>query len=250
MVLFKSNTGVLYAKNFFTVCLSVFLFANPLSAHHAREYIVITSYETGNRGDLLAGLSYDRASKGEFYDWEITPALLYSLTDRIMFETHTHFKKEKGLDMFWEAFTIGSQLKLSQAEDTFFDLGLNLSFEFPTSQSREKIDGERLMESRLIFSKELPRDVNICWNLICEQVLENDKETTLSLGMGTKTVIMKNLEGGVEIMGVLESESAWEMIVGRYYSVNEKTVLKGGFGLGLSDAADDDLFSIQLIIGF
>ncbi|MFC1537717.1 hypothetical protein ACFL4P_02695, partial [Gemmatimonadota bacterium] len=126
---------------------------------------------------------------------------------------------------------------------------LNLSLEFPTSDSREKIGGQRLIESRLILSRELPHDVNICCNIILDRILENGNETSLSLGMGAKTAISENLEGGIEVMGELDSDSAWEMMAGLYYSMGGRTILKGGFGFGLSDTASDKRLSLQLIIG-
>ena len=230
------------------IILISLILTKSADAHHSREYILLTSFQTGAKGSFLLGLSYDSATKDEYYSWETTPAILYSLTNKIMFETHTHFKKEKDIDLIWEAGTFGTQMVLTNPNSHFLDIGLCFSFETPTSKSRDVLSGENSFGLRLILSKEIYNDINICSNIVFTQVLENKKEHYFDFIIGTKKpIISDKLEFGLEMSGSFEENISINNMFGIYYSPKENIIIKIGAGPGLTGKADDSLFSIQML---
>ncbi|MFC1693963.1 hypothetical protein ACFL1R_10705 [Candidatus Latescibacterota bacterium] len=233
--------------NIVIVIILIYL-TNSAYAHHSREYILLTSFQTGAKGSCLFGLSYDSASKNKYYSWETTPAILYSLTNKIMFETHTHFRKEKNIDLLWEAVTFGTQVQLTNPNSHFLDLGLCFSFETPTSKSRDELSGENIFGLRLILSKELPYDMNICSNVAFTQIIENKKENYIEFIIGSKKpIISEKLECGIEMLGDFEKGTAINVLFGLYYSPKDNIIIKSGAGPGLTEKADDNLFSFQIM---
>ncbi|MFC1552184.1 hypothetical protein ACFL6P_06405 [Candidatus Latescibacterota bacterium] len=237
-------------KRVIATVMVMFIFSNTVLAHHSREYLMLTSYQTGVKGSTLLGLSYDSNKGGGYTSWETTPAVLYSLSDAIMLEAHTHFRKERNFDLMWEAVTFSSQMQVTRPGSRFLDLGVCVSFETPTAKSRDELGGENMFGLRLILSKELPFDANICGNIDYSRVLGNGKDNVFEFIVGgKKPIISDKLECGFEMLGDFNDSPKVQSMFGLYYSPVDNVIIKTGMGPGLTENADDRLFSVQMLYG-
>ena len=82
-------------------------------AHHGRDFLVTSSYKTPERGDFFAVLSSDylRFNHEGVSGYEISPAILYGITDNWSVEFHSHHGIADGTVVL-EAVAVESMIRL------------------------------------------------------------------------------------------------------------------------------------------
>ena len=82
-----------YVKLFFTI--SLILISTTLFSHHAMEFIEMESYNTPFKGEFVFHLHFDYMVENNMNPnldhWEFTPGISFGISDRLMFDAHTHF---------------------------------------------------------------------------------------------------------------------------------------------------------------
>ena len=243
-------------KLFFGTMVLCFLSTGIASGHHAREYIEVESYETLEKGKYSALLHYDYFSPKKDFDeshWEITPTLLYGITDRLMADIHTHISKFNGTNAFVEAISGSLQYRLTKDWPFHLDIGLLLEYEYPTDRSRDVIDGTDVLTGMLILSREWPHDINTVFNISYEDEMKYGDNSTTSYGFGIKSHLIPSLETvemGVEVLGTLGANKECRVIPGVYMNLRKSCILKLGTGFGLTNHSDDYSFHVHLAFNF
>ena len=239
-------------KNSTIKCVGVFaliMFASTVFAHHAMEYIEMESYSTAKRGEYVFHVHYDYmvddTDNPKADHWEFTPGIAYGITDRMMFDIHTHFAKfgedhiveeerenyeNIGASPFMEAFAATIQYRLT--EDMPVDIGVSGTIEVPFGRSEDLLGSEdNVYQGMLIFSRDFGAHANITANLSYEQ--EGDDDST-GWAVGVKAPISADPHGiaaGVEVLGDFEG-TAWSILPGVYAPLSDGIVLKTGLEFG------------------
>ncbi|HHT9119213.1 MAG TPA: hypothetical protein ACFYD3_01535 [Candidatus Hypogeohydataceae bacterium YC41] len=127
-------------KKFLIVSSTIIILVIPNTcfSHHALEWLIIESYETTHKEEVVELNSFDyikpdinRPSEDH---WEFTPTFVYGITDHLMLNLHFHLTDVVGVDPFIEAGTVGLQYRLFERRDLPIDLGFSMSYEYPTPQ--------------------------------------------------------------------------------------------------------------------
>lgn len=239
------------------MCAGVLIFASASTvlAHHAMEYIEMESYSTAKRGEAVFHVHYDYmiddADNPKADHWEYTPGIACGITDRLMFDVHTHFAKfgeehiveeEKdnyegtGASPFLEAAAATLQYRLT--EDLPVDVGLSGTIEVPFSRAGVLLgSNDNVYEAMLILSRDFGTHANIAANLSYEQ--EGD-DGSAGWALGIKTPISADPHGiaaGIEILGDFENR-AWSILPGMYAPLGDGIVFKTGLEFGQEEGAD------------
>jgi hypothetical protein len=230
------------------ICLFGQLFNCSIFAHHAMEYIEMESYSTALQGQKVFHLHFDyfvpNKDDSKENHWEFTPGISYGITDRLMFDFHTHFAKfgpahivdpvlsqdPVGPPPFMEAGAISFQYRLTEYNQLPVDLGLVFTYEFPYKRSKDLLDGKEVYEFTIIGSKDFGLHSNVCLNL---KFGKDGDEEIKEWGLGVKTPLIGNPDGpaaGVEFLG--DYEGAFQILPGVYIPLIENVTFKTGLGFG------------------
>src|SRR5207247_9854920 len=78
--------------------LAILLLAAPAFAHHGKDFLITATDDLPLRGHLYALLSVDDTIDRDSgrRSVEITPGVLFAVTDRLSLEPHGHFDREEG----------------------------------------------------------------------------------------------------------------------------------------------------------
>lgn len=225
-------------------------FATELFAHHAMEYIEMESYSTAKRGEYVfhvhCDYMVDNADNPKADHWEFTPGIAYGITDRLMFDVHTHFAKfgedhiveeergnyeTTGASPFMEAVAASVQYRL--IEDWSVNIGISGTIEVPFSRAETLLGSEaNVYQGMVILSRDFATHANITANLSYEK--EGDENGT-GWALGIKSPISADPHGiaaGIELMGDFEGNS-WSILPGVYAPLgNEGIVFKTGLQFG------------------
>lgn len=240
------------------VCVCSFVLS-----HHAKEYLILEAYSTPKKGQFyyLTSFNFFKEEKGTsaFNHYEITPILIYGITDRLMGNFHFHIS---GFNpnpdnmllqpkIFIEAFTAGVQYRLTEPGEKYFNFAYSIDFEYPSSNARRYIDGKDLLTNTLIISKELPGDLNITFNISYEQEVFLGGDGGFVWGAGFKIPPFKNidfLEVGIEFTGDIKKNPNIHAVPGIYFSPTSNMLIKVGPGFGIT--SDATRFSFNFVFGF
>lgn len=244
--------------------LGLCLAATGAWAHHALEFIETESYTTPRQGEGIFYLRYDYMAPDKndptLDRWEWTPGLAYGLTDRLMFDVHTHYAKfgtghlveeeqEKFSDRdpspFFEAVAMSLQYRVT--EGAWLDVAVAGHVEIPLQRARDWLDAEEVYEGVLILSKPFGTHGNVTLNLIYGVEGSDDHK---EYALGVKVPLSSNphgIAGGLEILGELDDLSdSWSVIPGVYIPVvGEETIFKVGCEIGKN--ADSTAISISIM---
>ncbi|MEN8153197.1 MAG: hypothetical protein ABFR75_04180 [Acidobacteriota bacterium] len=236
----------LFSKFFLTFIL-VFI-STTLFSHHAMEYIEMESYNTPFKGEFVFHLHFDYMVENKMNPnldhWEFTPGISFGITDRLMFDAHTHFAKfgkdhltcadtdifgPMGPSPFMEAVAFSLQYRLTKG------LPVNIAvaglFETPFSRSRELLDGKNVLEGILIVNYEFAEHSNITLN-IKHGIDGNEKFSEWALGV--KTPLSSNpigIAGGIEVFGDFNGDLS--ILAGIYFPLgSENIIFKTGLQFG------------------
>ncbi len=253
------------------VCLVLVLSLSvDASAHHAMEYIEIESVTTSRRGDFVFHLHYDYYVDDEtnpnLDHWELTPGLTYGITNRLMFDVHTHFAKfgidhvvdeerpeyePLGPSPFMEAVATALQWRLT--EGWVVDFAVVGAFEVPLSRSKKLLGSEdNVYEANLIAASDFGEHSNVTLNLWYET--EGDEDGTF-WALAAKTPIGGDPNGiaaGLEILGSFEETSDnLTFLPGIYGPLGAQNIIfKTGLEFGKVDGANAMRASLTLMYKF
>lgn len=246
-------------KTFSAAILTCFcLWQSPAHAHHALEFIDVTSYTLAEKGQFVFYLFYDHksidADDPGFERWEFTPGLSYGVTDWLMVDAHTHYAKFganyveedyleglpadararteiQGASPMLEAVTVGAQVAVPRFNN-FVDVGFLVAAEFPFRQARRVLGADKpVYEAELILHREFGGHRIIAANLI--NVMEHDGERyehEQEWRLGFRSPLTPNPDGiaaGLELEGNF-SDSDWFFMPAVYAPIMGNAIFKTG----------------------
>lgn len=239
------------SKILLTVVFGLSGLVNYVFAHHALEYIGIEGYTTAKKGEFIFRLQYDYIvddkDNPSLDHWEFTPGLSYGITNRLMFDFHTHFAKfgsgyvveEKrkeyeplGPSPFMESASFVLQYRV--IEGWLVNIGVSGLYEIPFQRSRELLDSKEVYQATLIVSKNLGEHSNICFNFTYGK--DGDEEIK-QFALGAKTPVSDDPHGiaaGIEFLGAIEEKTLnWSVLPGLYFPLAaENIIFKTGLEFG------------------
>ena len=246
-------------KIFFLISVLMFSIYNVqiIFAHHAMEYIEMESYSTAKKSEFVFHLHYDYMvddmNEPSLDHWEFTPGISYGITDRIMFDFHTHFAKfgaghlvvditapeyaqyaKLGPSPFMEAFAMSFQGRITESKQLPVDIAVVFKYEQPFKRSEELLGGQKVYEGTLILSRDFGEHSNICFNF---NFGKDGEESIRSCSLGIKTPISLDPHGiaaGVEfLVGDYEKlDESWSILPGIYAPLAENITFKTGLEFG------------------
>lgn len=242
--------------------LGLWMVVNGVWGHHAMEFIEMESYTTARKGEKVFHLHYDYrvddADNPRLDRWEITPGLAYGITDRLMFDMHTHFAKfgadhvvgarqeefgAKGPSPFMEAVALGLQYRLT--ENWPVNLALSGTWEIPFHRAKTLLGkGDHVWIGTMILNRDFGSHASICANFTYEAEGSDD---AWGWALGAKTPISADPHGvsaGIELMGDFGGDR-WSVLPGIYAPINEAVTMKTGIEIG-REKDDEDAWTNTL----
>lgn len=225
------------------------LLAGKAGAHHAKEFIELESYTTHARGESLAYLQYDFMvpddQNSRLDRWEITPGWSYGITDRFMFDIHTHLAKfgndhiveeeqeqfePHGPSPFFEA--VSASLLYCFTESGPYHVAASADVEVPLPRARDLLGDEDLIYSgTLILGWEFGMHSSVILNLGMET---DGSDHEGFWGMGAKAPLSADphgVAGGIEVHGDFDGDE-WKVVPGLYVPLANEMQWKVGFSFG------------------
>lgn len=238
----------------------ILVIPNYCFSHHAKEWIIMESYDTTHEGEAVSLNNFDYFKPDTDHPsedhWEFTPSLLYGITDHLMLDLHVHLSDKPHVDPFIEAGTVGLQYRLLERGDLPIDLGFLMSYEYPTSRGQDVMDTKDKLTLTTVMSRKINRWVDITGNLSYEQELDLGNASEASWKLGAKGPAIfpwrRWMETGLEFQGNFDlgTDPKIEAVPGVYMHLKGENVLKLGIGAGLTKEADDITFHAAFVHGF
>ena len=230
--------------------------------HHAMEFIEMESYSTARKGEKVFHLHYDYmvddADNPRLDHWEITPGLAFGITDRLMFDIHTHFAKfgtdhvveerreefgSEGPSPFMEAVALGLQYRLTEIGPV--NLALSGTWEIPFRRAKNLLGSDDpVWIGTLILNHDFGSHGSICANFTYEA---EGSEYEWGWALGAKTPISPDPHGvsaGIELLGDFGGDR-WSLLPGIYAPINEAVTMKMGIEIG-REKDDEDVWANTL----
>lgn len=220
-----------------------------VQAHHAKEFIELESYTTNPRGESLVYVQYDYMvpddQNSRLDRWEITPGWSYGITERLMFDIHTHLAKfgndhivedeqeqfePHGPSPFFEA--VSASLLYRFTESGPYHLAASAAVEVPLPRARDWLgDDDLIYTGTLIAGWEFGMHASIVLNLGLETD-GSDHEGFWALGAKTPlSADPHGLAGGIEVHGDFDGDE-WKVVPGLYVPLANDMQWKVGFSFG------------------
>ena len=223
------------------VALAVLVHPLPAYAHHGKGFLLVESDEMPHERELFFCSSHDLIhSEGE-NELELTPALLYGVSERLAIETHAHFVKVPEESLRYEAIAPAVRFALtSPFSDAPLKLGVAAEYEIARGDAPDQF------ESRLIAAYRTS-DVNFTANLIAGKARGEGQQWEWGYAAGFRPYPERRLGVGIEALGTLNGPSSHELLGGVYFTGNRVT-LKAGVGKGFGEAGPDWTIRTGLVI--
>jgi hypothetical protein len=214
------------------VALAVVACPLPALAHHGKGFLLVESDEMPHERQLFFFSSQDLIHADGGNEIELSPALLYGLSERFALETHAHFAKAPGESLRYEAIAPALRVSFnSPFSDAPLKLGLSAEYEIARGDAADRF------ETRLIGAYRTT-DINLTANLIAEKVRGGDEGWGWGYAVGLRPQPERRLGVGIEALGTLNGPSSHELLGGVYFTGNRVT-LKAGVGKGFGEAGPD-----------
>lgn len=225
------------------------LYLPQASAHHALEYIDVSSYSIAEQGQFLFYALYDNMvddpDAPEMNHWEFTPGFSYGITDWLMLDMHMHYAKfgaghlseeakgrvslpalEVGPSPFLEAGTIALQAALPSFG--WLNVGFEAAVEFPFKGAKRYLGAEdNVYEFGIILDHEFGEHQRITANIVHWEEGDEDGD---EWRLGIRTPLTPNADGiagGLELQGSFD-ESMWTFMPGIYAPLARNIIAKTG----------------------
>ena len=216
------------------LCASVLVVAatpRPALAHHGKGFLIVESDELPHARQVFLFTDFGLAHHEEEDEIELSPGLLFGLSDRVAFELHTHFAKHEGESLGYEAVAPALKLGLTPPEsEEPLKLSFSAEYEFGSD------DHPNVFEGRVIAAYRT-HDVNLTFNLIGEKSNEEESELEWGYDAGLRPWPERELGVGLEARGALSGPSAHELLAGVYFT-GDRFTLKLGAGKGFGEGPD------------
>lgn len=253
-------------KTFSAALLACFCFwQTPAHAHHALEFIDVSSYTLTEKGQFVFYLLYDHksidANDPGSERWEFTPGLSYGVTNWLMLDAHTHYAKfganfieedyldslsedararteSQGASPMLEAVTISAQVAVPRFNN-FVDVGFAVAAEFPFSQAKKVLGADKpVYELELILQRDFGGHRTIAANLV--NVIEHDGDSyehEQEWRLGFRSPITPNPDGiaaGLELEGNFD-DSDWFFMPAIYAPITGNAIFKTGLQMNAKE---------------
>lgn len=222
--------------------LIIFASTSNLSAHHGKDFVVTETTELPESGSLWILFSGDFGAEERFNNthtqFELTPGILYGITDALAFEFHPHLAKEEDAGLTYEA--TGFQLKYSPS----FSFGSGFQTGFSVEFEKSHIKGhDDLVELNLILLKQYP---NYKIALNGGFIFEDKTQFIARIGIG-KSINNSNALS-IELLSKFGEENAIDIIPSWTFETAREITFR--LGLGLSANEDRPSLSIRSMFVF
>jgi len=223
------------------IALAVLARPLPAHAHHGKGFLLVESDEMPHERQLFFFSSQDLIHFDGQNELELSPALLYGLTERLAIETHAHFAKEPGESLRYESIAPALRVNFnSPMSDAPLKLGLSAEYEIARGDEADRF------ETRLIGAYRTT-DVNLTANLIAEKARGEDEEWEWGYAAGLRPYPERRLGVGIEALGTLNGPSSHELLAGVYFT-GDRLTLKAGVGKGFGEAGPDWTIRTGLVV--
>lgn len=229
--------------------LIALLLAAPAFAHHGKDFLLTATDDMPRRGDLYALLSFDRAIERDegHRSAEITPGLLFGVSDRLTLEPHFHFAREEdGNSYDYEAASIEARYRAGYIGLSQWRWGGLLEYERPRGDEPDNLEG------RLMFIRNFPGSL-VAVNLVANRDIRGGGRTPLSVIAGALRPISPTDNLGLEVEVPFPVADGVEILPGLYHLFGGpagRTSLKVGLGLFVSRDTTAGTFRTTLIQQF
>ena len=228
---------------FAALLLAALASPRPALAHHGKGFLLVESDEMPHPHDFYFFSSQDLFHFDEGDVYELSPALLFGLSDRFAVESHVHFAKTPEESFRYEAVAAALRVGLTPPEsDSPLKLGLAAEYEIASADEPDRF------ESRLIAAYRTS-DLNFTVNLVAEKASGEEEDWEWGYAVGLRPWPERRIGPGVEAQGTLNGESAHEVLGGVYFTGNRLT-LKAGAGFGFGEAGPDWTIHTGLVFRF
>src|SRR5207247_4746896 len=121
----------------------------PAQAHDGKGFLIVESDEMPDERQLFFFSSHDLIhSEGE-NEFELTPALLYGVSERFAIETHAHFAKVPEESLRYEAIAPAVRFALtSPFSDAPLKLGVAAEYEIARGGAPDQFESRLIAEYR------------------------------------------------------------------------------------------------------
>jgi hypothetical protein len=213
----------------------------PAQAHHGKGFLLVESDEMPHERQLFFFSSHDLIHAFGENEIELSPALLYGLTERFAIETHAHFAKAPGDSLRYEAIAPALRVSFNSAmSDSPLRLGLSAEYEIARGDEADRF------ETRLIGAYRTT-DINLTANLIAEKARGADEDWGWGYAVGLRPYPERRLGVGIEALGTLNGPSSHELLGGVYFT-GDRVTLKAGVGKGFGEAGADWTIRTGLVV--
>ncbi|GEM_PF-2330148 len=189
---------------FKAVSIGLILFSSTLFAQHGKDFLVASSCTTPHKGLVCAHLStkYYRADDHEAQHYEISPGIIYGITNDWTTEFHSHLRNTDGVTNL-EALAIETRYRFFSEHSEGHpheEKGYPFSFAGLFEYEKRFHGMEDSFEGRLMIGKELG-PIELVGNLIAAKSLDHaHHEFELRYAFGLRTSVMQSLGATFELV--------------------------------------------------
>jgi hypothetical protein len=229
--------------------LAGLLATSPAVAHHGKDFLLTATDDMPKRGHLYALLSVDDAfERGEGRRGvEITPGVLFAVSDRFSLEPHGHFAREEdGHDYDYEATAIEARYRAGYVGRSPWRWGGVLEYEHPRGEEHNNLEG------RLMFVRQSPQHL-FAVNLVVNWDLEAGGRTPFAVIAGGLRPLSPTDNLGLEVEVPFPVADGVEVLPGLYHlfgGPGGRSSLKVGVGLFISRESTAGTFRTAFIQRF
>jgi hypothetical protein len=221
----------------------------PAFAHHGKDFLLTATDDMPLRGHLYALLSVDDGIEREEgrRNVEITPGVLFAVTDHFSLEPHFHVAREEDSDGYrYSAAAVEARYRAGYLGHSQWRWGGTLEYEHPRGEEHDNLQG-RLMLVRN-FSRSL-----VAINLVAERDIEAGGRTPLSVIAGVLRPLSATDNLGLEVDAPFPFADGVEVLPGIYHQfggATGRTSLKVGVGIFVSRDTTAGTFRTSFIQRF
>lgn len=229
--------------------LVIMLPAAPARAHHGKDFLLTATDDMPLRGHLYALLSVDDTLERPDgrRGVEITPGVLFAVSDRFSLEPHGHFARQESGDGYrYSATAVEARYRIGYVGRSQWRWGSSLEYEHPRGEEHDNLQG------RLMLIRNFPRSL-VALNLVASRDLHGGGRTPLALIAGVLRPLSATDNLGLEIEVPFPAADGVEVLPGIYHlfgGPTGRTSLKLGLGVFVARDTTAVTFHTALIQRF
>jgi hypothetical protein len=233
----------------FLAWLAALLCAGPASAHHGKDFLLTATDDMPLKGHIYALLSVDDTieREGGRRGVEITPGILFALSNRFSLEPHVHIAREEDGNAYkYGATAVEARYAAGFIGKSEWRWGGSLEYEHPRGEEHDNLQGRLLLVRN--FSRRL-----VAFNLVVDRDIEAGGRTPFSLIAGAMQPLSPTDNLGLEVELPFPAADGVEILPGIYHlfgGPTGRTSLKIGVGLFVSRDTTSGTFHTAFIQRF